>query len=358
MPAVSRTIRDDEDEPVVNFVLTKARDITGMARLSDGSPLAGADVVMVVPSQPSFITNGGPPRGDDHGAARTGSDGRFKFPPQEPPYRLIVLHDRGFAEWAVADAGDSTPIELTITPWGRIEGTFRIGRAVGAGQKLHLEYKRQGDTPAAVAWWSGETKTDDAGKFTFERVIPGRVVVSRQFVLNETANRLTITYTNTRAIEVTAGATTRVELGGTGRPLVGKLTLPAGSAPIDWTFGRGSLIPRPSPAGKPAAGKTPKTPPLEGGGYTFKIGADGSFRVDDVEAGTYDLIMVATEPPRDPLGVVAAGPVVAFLSARWSCPRCPAAGPTSRSTSARSPPRHRRSRDRGGRRPSIAPGVW
>ncbi len=33
---------------------------------------------------------------------------------------------------------------------------------------------------------------------------------------------------------------------------------------------------------------------------TVKLEADGSFRVEDVEAGTYELSIMLSEPPRDP----------------------------------------------------------
>ena len=98
MPAVSCVLRDDEDGPVVNFALQKGTSITGVVRSPDGAPLAGADVVLVVPSHPAFLTNGMPPTGNDHQVIKTTSDGRFVFPPQEAPYSIIVRHDRGFAE--------------------------------------------------------------------------------------------------------------------------------------------------------------------------------------------------------------------------------------------------------------------
>ena len=99
MPAISRTIREDENEPVINFlVLHKGPGVSGTVQLPDGSPLVGADIVLVTPSQPAFITNGQPPNRDGNRVVKSGADGRFDFPAQEPPYRIVVLHDRGFDE--------------------------------------------------------------------------------------------------------------------------------------------------------------------------------------------------------------------------------------------------------------------
>ena len=83
-----------------------------------------------MPSQPAFITNGRPPDSIDHRVVKTGADGRFAFPPQEPPYTILVLHDRGFAEQTV-DAKPSAASDLTVEPWGRIEGTLRDRQSAG-----------------------------------------------------------------------------------------------------------------------------------------------------------------------------------------------------------------------------------
>ena len=76
---------------MINFVLHKGSGVSGVVRLPDGSALAGADVVLVTPSQPAFITNGRPPDRDGNRVVKTGPDGRFAFPAQEPPYTIVVL---------------------------------------------------------------------------------------------------------------------------------------------------------------------------------------------------------------------------------------------------------------------------
>ena len=111
MPAVSRVIGDDEDDPVINFVLHAGAGVSGVVHLPDGKPLAGADVVLVEPSHPTFLTNGLPPRGNDHRVVKAGGDGRFTFPPQELPYTIVVLHDRGFAEQRIRNG--AAPRRLT-----------------------------------------------------------------------------------------------------------------------------------------------------------------------------------------------------------------------------------------------------
>jgi RNA polymerase sigma factor (sigma-70 family) len=303
MPAVSQVIRDDEDDPVVNFVLHKGAGVSGVVRRPDGTPLAGADVVLVVPSQPAFLTNGRPPTGNDHRVVKTGGDGRFAFPPQEPPYTIVVLHDRGFAEQTIRNADAPPAADLTVRPWGRVEGTLRIGNRPGAGQTLDLAYGRQGDTPATIPWWSGKATSDESGRFAFERVMPGEVSITREILLKRRATSQTVGHSHTTWVEVAPGATARVTVGGTGRPLVGKVMAHAGFAgPVDWTFSHNSLIPKETPIQRLIRSGARKGSHRSGGGYTVKLEADGSFRVEDVEAGTYDFIIVVNEPPRDPFG--------------------------------------------------------
>ncbi len=326
MPAISRVIRDDEDDPVINFVLQEGAGVSGVVHRPDGKPLAGADVVLVVPSQPAFISNGRPPQGNDHRVVKTGGDGRFAFPPQEPPYTIVVLHDAGFAERTIRGADAPPAAELTVRPWGRIEGTFRIGSRPAARQKLKLDYSKPGDTPETLPWWSGEAETDDAGRFVFERVLPGDVTVGRPVLLKDRGSSQTWGQSHVTHVDVAPGETVRPTIGGTGRPVIGKVTAPAGIAgPIDWTFSNNSLIPKePTPVGflsRLAGGK--KSPRRAGGGCTVKLEADGTFRAEDVEAGAYTLLIVLNEPPRDPFRVGIGHEVIATAQREVVVPPMP-----------------------------------
>ncbi len=324
MPAVSRVIRDDEDDPVVNFALEQGAGIVGVVRRPDGAPLTGADVVLVSPSQPAFLTNGRPPTGNDHRIVKTGGDGRFAFPPQEPPYTIVVLHDRGFAERTVRDADSVPPSELTVRPWGRVEGTLRIGRRPGAGESLELGYRRAGDTPGTIPWWSGKATTDEAGRFAFERVMPGDVTIFRQILLKNMGSSQTWGSSHSVGVVVMPGATARVEVGGTGRPVVGKVEAPAGLAgPIDWTFSMNNLIPKETPIQALIRSGLKKGPRRSGVGCTVKLDADGSFRAEDVEAGTYTLIIMINEPPKDPYGVGMGRDVIATARREVVVPAMP-----------------------------------
>jgi hypothetical protein len=106
-------------------------------------------------------------------------------------------------------------------------------------------------------------------------------------------------------VDIAPGQTVRVELGGQGRPLVGRLTMPSGySGPVDYTDGHRSLTPiRPDPKVPGLADfktNTPEANALRNAWYktdagkayerqhewyALEVASDGSFRIDDIPAG-------------------------------------------------------------------------
>ena len=57
--------------------------------------------------------------------ASTDSAGHFKLSDVQPPYVIVVLHDKGYAEILSDQITDNFPIQLQ--PWARIEGRLFIG---------------------------------------------------------------------------------------------------------------------------------------------------------------------------------------------------------------------------------------
>ena len=298
LPGVSRGFKDDEDTLACMFKLRRGTWTEGMARGPDGLPLAGADVILVLPSEHTFIRNGQPPDRNDHRVLKTGADGRFRFPPQEPPYTILLLHDLGFAEQTIGPNTRSSQ-DLKVQPWGRIEGTLRIGKRAGTGELISLDYDRPDDWASkALPSWAGEARTDNTGRFDFERVLPGKAHVARVIRVQLTANVWDDNRTVGSSIELAPGVITRVSLGGTGRPIIGKLTAPVEIADrVDWVQTTNCLIPKaPADARHDAAIAGPPARPS----HTAVLAKDGSFRIDDVGAGRYDVLFVVNEPTSGP----------------------------------------------------------
>ena len=96
-----------------------------------------------------------------------------------------------------------------------------------------------------------------------------------------------------------------MNLGGTGRPVVGKLTAPAELAGrVNWFQTHNKLTAKPTPADRLSTAL--KDPSRASGGRVARqpwfviLDKDGSFRIEDVLAGTYDLNFVVLEPPLVP----------------------------------------------------------
>ena len=81
-------------------------------------------------------------------------------------------------------------------------------------------------------------QTDDQGRFVIEDVIPGEAEVSRSAPL-PAMGRLALS--TAPAVDVGPGQTVKVEFGGQGRPVVGKVSLaPESATRIDFATASGS----------------------------------------------------------------------------------------------------------------------
>jgi hypothetical protein len=136
--------------------------------------------------------------------------------------------------------------------------------------RLYLtHFPGPGEPPAPVVYQKQYT-ADAAGNFVIEHVVPGHSQISR---MNDQ-----IGWVGFQPIEIKAGETTQVQVGGTGRPLIGKVTPMKG----EYNFRRGTVF-------EERRNVKPGDPqPLQ---LSFDIRPDGSFRVEDVPAGKYQLNM-------------------------------------------------------------------
>jgi len=331
LPASSRTFDESQEEISYDFALKKGKDLSGIVIGLDGQPAANASVCLVTPGSGAYITNGRPPDRRNSAAVETGEDGRFRFPAQDGKFSLVVLHDSGFAlrtEAQIAAAKD-----LKLEAWGRIEGTIRIGDHPAAGEVVHLNVHQEGRGDEPRPYFDYQATADAKGHYLIERVPPGRVFVTRAIKLSD---RMT-GYSHSTPAEVKAGQTTRADIGGTGRPIIGRITA-ARNSKVDWTYGSSGLratqprldIPKDltpeqkvkwyaewqkSPEGKAYQERAQRN-------YTVKIEADGSFRADDIPAGEYELHIAINEPlPGNQYGV--GGDLLGSVTQKVNVPEMP-----------------------------------
>ena len=269
-PATSRQFKPDEGEVAFDFRLKKGNWLSATVRVIDGTVLEDANV--------SFS-----PDRMHVQHTKTGPDGVFRFPSPGNDYSIMVTHARGFA-LVTSDqlAGTSA---IVAQPWGRIEGTLRIGTETGVNQTVVAKVADKGNV------YEANSQTDEQGNFVISRVPPTSVRLCRQTSRNlQPPSRLYRSDLGT--VDVQPGQTTRVVLGGTGRTVIGRVLAPQeyGKA-VNWKYTAVSLSTLSSIAEH------------SGAPYQTMVDDEGRFHIDDVAPGSYRLGVSASEPPQSTLQV-------------------------------------------------------
>lgn len=346
LPVVSDIIKPEDGDAQLDIKMLPAKDITATVHAPDGSLVSGAIGVMALPQQMAYIQNSRQVMNQGTPPQTSGADGVLDFPPQVGNFRIAVMADAGYAEVDQDDLAKST--DVTLSPWGRIEGKVMIGSAPASGKNVDMypqtlqpfydrDEIRVQDQISAL--------TDSDGKFVIDRVPPGTWGIGRRVQVSNNSNA----NASTQTIEVAAGKTVAVTIGGTGRPIVGKIVLPSAlTARADWTYGSAQVMTK-----NTAAVSAPPMPLVirmlsqerrqqwmrdwlktdEGKAFLAKqgmamaglrtypivISPDGSFRADDVPAGDYQLsISIQQFDPR-----MGYGQQIGIASAEFTIPEMP-----------------------------------
>jgi hypothetical protein len=211
-----------------------------------------------------------------------------------------VAHEAGFGLRKPDELAAST--DVTLVPWGRIEGLLKIGKNVAPNQKVSA-WLNNHSFDGRVDY---DTQSDEHGRFVLERVTPGPITVYRY--ADRPASWSWIP-SNPVFVDVSPGQTVHIEVGGSGRPVIGQLNVPQGFALADLVCGSGELStimyePR-QPDDYPdytrdqkyawfeSFYKTPEGKAYYQGErkYAVDLGTDGAFRIEDVPAGKYVLTL-------------------------------------------------------------------
>jgi peroxiredoxin len=281
----------------------------------DGSPAVGATVALIPAGRVAEIYDSEAIDNDpsyERGVA--GADGQVHFAKMSLPYLLVALDESGCAQADGATAGGST---VRLQPWGKIEGRLMIGSAPGDGREIFAVSETDGpyDPAQPSAWFRFSVASAMDGTFVIARVPPGKIEIGRS-VSWSYAGHSASGISSRKHLSVQPGQTVHVTLGGTGRPVVGKLILSADIARQDPVFGICNLV-REAPAPPLPVPDDVKNAPLAqrqkwyeqfiaspaGAAYDkakasaqsiedqlpLCIAADGAFRVEDVDSGSYTL---------------------------------------------------------------------
>jgi len=258
--------------------LEPANDLEGVVLTRTAIPASGAQVALVggnlkaAMQQPARFSSVDAYPYAHRTIAK--SDGSFRLPARKEGDRLLIVHEEG---WAIVLLSGFSGGSIYLQPWGRIEGTLWIGQqpAVDAKISVHSDYGRA-DTIA----FSFNAQTDAEGRFQFDKVAPGPVEVSRRMLTPFSRNGSgAVANTQQKRIEIKAGETAHVTLGGTGVQVRGRIVTEPSRADAVLELTAQNL--------RPVALKPdPQKPPT---GYGFFCQPDGSFVVEDVPPGDYVL---------------------------------------------------------------------
>lgn len=342
LPITSPTFTGDETTPAVfDAELIRGTGPSGTVVDGAGDPVAGADVLLAAKQRFVLIQNGRKGYTEPGGAATTDAAGRFTFQPVEGDYEVIVLHDRGVSRATAAQLAAGGTV--TLRPWGRIEREVRVNSRPGANVGVSA-YAREGRGDGPQMSFNYDATAGADGRFTLDRVVPGAVTVARRVPAGE-GSWLIMHHT---PVTATAGQTATVRVGGTGRPLVGRVVVPAAVVAEAWAHQVGRVTPAPPrPATVPvpadlskltederrawtaraatAAAATFRRPVGRGGAqYSFMPAADGTFRVDDVPPGDYRVRASIGKPPAN--GGFSHGDALAEADVEVTVPDAPDGG--------------------------------
>lgn len=347
LPQTSGAITNREAK--LEFRLKKGAGPSGVVLKPNGEPAAWVTVYLTDMRNGVYL---GGERADvrensypDTLTVRTGPNGHFNFyAPLAESFSLAVIDGAGILDHRLGESAEN--LRLTLQPWARVEGRLLIGAKPGTNEMIrlgsaHIPWANHPRTfdPIQLHLY---TRTDDTGKFVFERVPPGAVDVYHQPKVRD-SQVSTIAQSQTTRLFLQPGEKRIVTLGGKGRPVIGRVAVKNYNQPSDWradVYRLESIVPEPEnfldpyrlareygkTAGKESTDEEKKAARADyerrhkaaveqaiafyktdlGRKYHFakrrfalNFSKDGSFRVEDVPAGKYSLKIELREGGED-----------------------------------------------------------
>ena len=236
--AISRDIKTNEGEIEIDFALEPATDIASTLMTAAGKPAAGAKIALGVADSQISVENGEIDDGSTYATLlKSDAKGHFSIPARTEPFQLMITHPAGYAH--LKSEQGAIPETVTLTPWARIEGTFRVGTKPVARVPLTIFSNVSPSYGEGVPniFTHHDTTTGKDGRYVFERVFPGHGRINRRIMLTVNAGSAERTSSVRVPVDFVAGETISLDLGGTGRPVVGKLAAPVNhTGEVLWAF--------------------------------------------------------------------------------------------------------------------------
>lgn len=272
---------------------------SGTVLQPDGSPAAGAAVLLVRESGPAFaydlqIRDGEVQDARNSLVTHADERGRFKFASHDGPFRLAALTETGLV---CSDNTPRSPCKLRIESWCTIKGRIEISNQDNAGQEVHAIPVVDGILDGVSIDIQSHAMADENGRFTLRHVPAGEVIVG--LIVTKARGKSWLgQYDHTRSIHVRPDRQEHITLGGTGRSIVGRLRVEGYDGPIEDLFIWGSVryqsergILRRLFGGDSRSKET---------NCALHFRPDGSFYANDLPPGKYNLTARVHETSRGP----------------------------------------------------------
>ncbi len=218
-PEVSREILTTEGNVELEFLMEKGEDISGVVYLPDGSVAKATEVYLISKGEYLHFFNGENSDKVWNSGCLSDDEGKFRFGAEPDRYLIIAVHEKGFGEIESEDLVKTGRVDLR--KWGRIEGVVYDGLAAAVGCEVSISTKK-GIDGAFKSYY--RIKTDAKGRFVVDKAIAAKTVIPK--LLSSEKDQWTPTGGQELEREVYPGETLVVEIGGTGRTVVGTIVVP------------------------------------------------------------------------------------------------------------------------------------
>ncbi|MGB7344054.1 MAG: carboxypeptidase-like regulatory domain-containing protein [Pirellulaceae bacterium] len=209
----------------------------------------------------------------------TDQQGTFTLPALADPTAqgvAAVVHDYGYAEIPLKKLLDDASVQLEA--WARLSVTVMRGDKPAAGTKV-MFFPSDSSSGDRVSGFNIKKRTDDNGRATFNRIVPrtGRLYA----LVTESLQKVGKEYLGRdQTIEARPGGEYAITVGGTGRSITGRVALrPDPPSRHEWRLNAAGYL--------SSSGLSFGHPDRRS--YRFFYADDGTFRIDDVAPGEYNL---------------------------------------------------------------------
>jgi peroxiredoxin/uncharacterized GH25 family protein len=180
----------------LDFALEKGAGISGTVYLPDGKPAARAEIAVCTEEDGAALKHARISDRFQKSIVQTDDNGDFLVPQVAGALAICAVDQAGFAETNID--GVRGPFQITLAPWGTLEGIATAGANLLQGEHVAL-IRNSGQPGVSLDRNDFDLKTGVDGGFLFSNVPPGNVAIFH-LVSN--------TVVGLRYIDVKAGQTT------------------------------------------------------------------------------------------------------------------------------------------------------